>query len=131
VADLAVSGPARLVRSVFQRAGASTDAIDWLTTHSAGRFNLDIVDDLRVVYLSVVTRARPARSLHPLLLPPHYYLKRRAGSNDGLVPASSQRWGEILLEYDADHWAQIGWSAGRDPTDMYDRILVGLAARGV
>jgi triacylglycerol lipase len=131
VADLAVSGPAKLVRAVFRRVGRPTDAFEWLTTHGAGRFNDEIVDDLRVTYFSVVTRARPARSLNPILLAPHYYLRRRAGSNDGLVPASSQRWGEILFECDADHWGQIGWSLGNDPADIYDRILVGLAARGV
>jgi triacylglycerol lipase len=131
VADLVVSGPARLVRAVFQRVGGKTHALEWLTTRSAGRFNDEIVDDLRVKYYSVVTRARPARSLNPILFAPHYYLRRRAGSNDGLVPASSQRWGEILVECDADHWGQIGWSIGNDPADIYDRILVGLAARGV
>jgi triacylglycerol lipase len=131
VADLVVSGPARLVRSVFQRVGRPSDAIDWLTTHSAVRFNAEIIDDRRVKYCSVVTRARPTRSLNPILFPPHYYVKRRAGSNDGLVPVASQRWGEILLECDADHWGQVGWTVGRHPADIYDRILVGLAERGV
>ncbi len=131
VADLAVSGPARLVRSVFQRVGRPMEAIDWLTTQSACRFNDEIVDDRRVMYCSVVTRARPARSLNPILFPPHYYVKRRAGSNDGLVPVASQRWGEILLECDADHWGQVGWSVGSDPATIYDRILISLAARGV
>ena len=31
------------------------------------------------------------------------------GANDGLVPMSSQYWGETLAEIEADHFAQIGW----------------------
>ena len=41
--------------------------------------------------------------------PIHHYLRRVAGPNDGLVPISSQYWGETLAEIEADHFAQVGW----------------------
>ncbi|HZY02105.1 MAG TPA: hypothetical protein VFF02_01300, partial [Anaeromyxobacteraceae bacterium] len=58
------------------------------------------------------------------------YLKRRAGENDGVVPASSQRWGEVLAEIEADHWAQIGWSRSFDAAEFYARLLRELRGRG-
>ena len=46
------------------------------------------------------------------LAPTHAYLRRIAGANDGLVPISSQYWGETLAEIEADHFAQVGWHVG-------------------
>ena len=57
-------------------------------------------------------------------------LTRRAGPNDGLVPASSQRWGKVLREVRADHWAQVGWSIRFDAAALYEDILRELAALG-
>jgi len=51
-----------------------------------------------------------ADSVVPLpLVPAHTYLRKVAGINDGLVPVSSQYWGETLAEIEADHFSQIGW----------------------
>jgi hypothetical protein len=57
-------------------------------------------------------------------------LKKRAGDNDGLVPAASQRWGEVIARVEADHWAQIGWSDGFDTAELYLRVVQELKARG-
>jgi triacylglycerol esterase/lipase EstA (alpha/beta hydrolase family) len=54
-----------------------------------------------------------------------------SGLNDGLVPAESQRWGDVTLEVDADHWAQIGWSGRFDVRGLYRDIARDLARRGL
>ena len=51
----------------------------------------------------------PATPISLALSPLHAYLRRVAGANDGLVPVSSQYWGETLAEIEADHWQQVGW----------------------
>jgi triacylglycerol lipase len=52
---------------------------------------------------------RKETSLALPLVPAHAYLRKVAGANDGLVPVTSQYWGETLAEIEADHFAQIGW----------------------
>jgi hypothetical protein len=70
------------------------------------------------------------KDVHALLAPAHAYLAKLAGPNDGLVPAESQRWGRVLGEVDADHWAQIGWSQGFDAGRFYAAIAGHLAELG-
>ncbi|HEX8952577.1 MAG TPA: alpha/beta fold hydrolase [Polyangia bacterium] len=100
-----------------------------LTTERMARFNRDVPDRPGVLYGSVVARVARARA-HPLLWPTHAYLSERAGDNDGVVPAASQRWGEVLKEIDADHWAQIGWSPEFDALAFYEDLLRELRGRG-
>ena len=66
-----------------------------------------------------------------MLMLSHLYLRERAGPNDGLVPASSQRWGEVLHEVAADHWAQIGWSRHFDAAEFFANLVRELGARGL
>ncbi len=99
-----------------------------LTTGSAAAFNKRVPDAAGVHYGCVVGAA--ATQLHPLLRPAHRYLSRRAGANDGLVPVASQRWGEVLAEVEADHWAQIGWSGAFDAPAFYEDLTRQLARRG-
>jgi hypothetical protein len=47
-----------------------------------------------------------------------------------MVPASSQRFGEVLAEIEADHWAQIGWSFSFDAVGLYEEILRELVGLG-
>ncbi len=101
-----------------------------LTTERMARFNRDIADVPGVLYASVVARIERARA-NPLLWPTHAYLSERAGANDGVVPASSQRWGEVWKEIDADHWAQIGWSPDFDALAFYEELLRELRGRGL
>lgn len=101
-----------------------------LTTGRMKQFNDEIVDARGVAYASVVGRIERARA-HPLLWPTHLYLSERGGGdNDGLVPVASQKWGEVLREIDADHWAQIGWSNGFDALAFYEELLSELRGRG-
>ncbi|HTO97720.1 MAG TPA: alpha/beta fold hydrolase [Myxococcales bacterium] len=99
------------------------------TREGMKRFNADVTDDPQVAYQSVVGRSRRWRT-HPLLWPTHLYLAQHSGANDGVVPADSQRWGVVMREVDADHWAQIGWSSGFDAKSLYEDLLRELRGRG-
>jgi hypothetical protein len=71
---------------------------------------------------SARSRRSPAARLFPSAL---------SVLGDGLVPIDSQRWGELLREIDADHWAQIGWSTRFDAASFYADLVRQLAARGL
>lgn len=124
--------PMRALRTLIGRVGLQTAAVDWLTTQSTGVINRDIRDADGVLYGSIVGRAqRQAMLSNPVLLSGHMYIAIRAGANDGMVPVTSQCWGEVLDEIDADHWAQIGWSSHYDAGAVYRRLLDQLRRRGL
>jgi triacylglycerol lipase len=91
--------------------GRTLRALHWLTPGMLERFNREIGDHPEVFYGSVVSTWI-------------------AGS-DGVVPVTSQRWGEVMAELECDHWAQVGWSRRFDPLPIYVRVLDQLAARGL
>src|SRR5262249_49723084 len=95
LAELAEARPAIVLRRVADKLGRDLDGLDWLQAARMETFNDDVADDPRVVYASVVCRAggKTLWLRNPLLAPIHGWVKRRAGTNDGLVPATSQRWG--------------------------------------
>jgi triacylglycerol lipase len=104
-------------------------ALNDLTPRALERFNREVPDVEGVVYCSVVASANFLHT-NPLLWPTHLYLSAKCGPNDGIVPASSQRWGKVLREVEADHWAQVGWSLRFDAVALYEQILGDLAALG-
>ncbi len=114
IADLLARGPAERTRALLGRIGLASGAVDWLTTWRAAQLNRDVVDAPDVRYASIVTATAERGRVHPLLRVSHGYLARCAGPSDGLVPASSQRWGQVLAEEERDHWAQVGWSGRHD-----------------
>jgi triacylglycerol lipase len=119
LADLALKGiPASAVRAL-------TD----LTVSALERFNRDVPDVEGVAYCSVTAHSDLLET-NPLLWPSHAYLSQKSGRNDGLVPASSQRWGTVIREVEADHWAQIGWSSRFDAVALYAEVLRELVALG-
>jgi triacylglycerol lipase len=127
-----VLGKWTTTRRVLASLGANVDGLYDLTTRRMEEFNREIVDRADVLYCSVVAAVNPsAPRLHTLLAPAHAYLARSAGPNDGIVPAESQRWGDVLHEVEADHWAQVGWSSGFDAGAFYVAIAERLAARGL
>lgn len=131
LADLGVAMGERLgLRRVLARMGMPLGALDDLTTAAAEAFNRSTPDAAGVAYASVVGVA-PGRRTHALLVPGHLYLQRVSGENDGLVPADSQRWGEVLFRIEADHWAQVGWSKRFDAAAFYDGLLRELRGRGL
>jgi hypothetical protein len=94
-------------------------------------FNRVVLDAPEVRYGSVVGVVAPgALATNTLLAPGHAYLLRRVGPNDGIVPAASQRWGEVISEVEADHWAQIGWFGRFDVQGFYAGLAEHLAQRG-
>jgi triacylglycerol lipase len=108
------------------------DGVYDLTTKRMNDFNRLVVDSADVSYASVVGAVRPGRSVvHAMLTPGHAYLLRKSGVNDGIVPAQSQPWGDVIDEVEADHWAQIGWSGGFDAQAFYARLVEHLAGRGL
>jgi triacylglycerol lipase len=132
LADLGQIGAALTARALVKRLGLSSDSLDWLTPAKMATFNVEIADDPRVAYASVVCRAgQRLWSRNPLLSASHAYVRKVAGTNDGLVPAWSQRWGRMLCEIQADHWAQIGWFSSNDARPIYARIVAHLADEGL
>jgi triacylglycerol lipase len=105
------------------------DGFHDLTTNQMASFNREVRDRAQVVYASVVARIDRPRASR-LLWVTHKYLTERSGDNDGLVPATSQRWGEVLRQIEADHWAQIGWSPEFDALGFYEELLRELRGRG-
>jgi triacylglycerol lipase len=104
-------------------------ALHDLTPEALKRFNAEVADVEGIAYCSVVAATNLAHT-NPLLWPTHAYLSARCGANDGLVPASSQRWGRVLREVQADHWAQVGWSLKFDAVALYEEILKELVGLG-
>jgi triacylglycerol lipase len=129
IADLGTSLGDKLgMKRVLDTLGIDVSVLYELTTAQMARFNAEVLDHPTVWYASVSARA--LNNVHPLLKPSQLLLKRQAGDNDGMVPATSQRWGELIAEIDADHWAQIGWSDSFDAPELYVRVMHELKARG-
>jgi triacylglycerol lipase len=134
IADLATDGPLGLARRAIAALGISMTAVDWLTTAALERFNKDVPDAPGVRYACVVGGIREATTSIPLAIQPvHAYLRKIAGANDGLVPMTSQYWGETLAEIEADHFAQIGWRLGTrstfDALGLYAFVVARLGDR--
>lgn len=121
-----------LRRALISQFGLDFAGLYDLTTAQMMGFN-DAVPDVREVrYASYVGWVRGGvRDVHALLAPGFAYLSRRTGHNDGMVPAASQRWGQVLGEVHADHWAQIGWSRGLDAKSFYAAVARALADSGL
>ncbi len=142
IADLATDGPLALARKAIAALGVPLSALDWLSTSALESFNRDVVDAPGVRYACVVGGIRePSTPVSLAIAPVHAYLRRVAGPNDGLVPMTSQYWGETLAEIEADHFEQVGWRmpmrGSFDALAMYAFIVArlgdapGLVARGI
>ncbi len=113
IADLVLSAPFGWAHRLLKTIGMPLEAVDWLSTSALEKFNAEITDHPDVRYACVVGGMHRDDSVIPLpLIPAHAYLRRTSGVNDGLVPVTSQYWGETLAEIEADHFAQIGWRIG-------------------
>jgi triacylglycerol lipase len=112
LADLVLRGPIGWAHGVLRAIGLPTEAIAWLGTEALERFNQEVRDAPGVRYACVVGGIRDDARVPLPIVPAHAYLRRVAGANDGLVPVSSQYWGETLAEIEADHFAQVGWRVG-------------------
>ncbi|HZN95728.1 MAG TPA: alpha/beta fold hydrolase [Myxococcales bacterium] len=127
-----VLGDRLKLRGVLEKLGIDVNALYDLTTARMQEFNESVPDASGVLYGCYLARTKGlALALNPLLLPTYLYLSDRAGENDGLVPTHSQRWGEQLGQVEADHWAQIGWSATFDAPTFYAQMVRELVTRGL
>jgi triacylglycerol lipase len=113
------------------RIGIDAGALRDLTTERMTAFNTAVPDARGVVYGSVVAVAPRLGEVNPLLAASWLWLGDRGGRSDGVVPAASQRWGQVLSEIEADHWAQIGWSRSFDAAAFYVELLRELRSRGL
>lgn len=131
IADLMLKGPLDWPRKLVHTIGIPMDAVEWLSTKAMAKFNDDIPDVPGVRYASVVGGIRSPKTRVPLVIKvAHAYLRKTSGANDGIVPMSSQYWGETLAEIEADHFAQVGWrfSIGNtfDAAGLYAFIVARL-----
>lgn len=131
LADLG-TGLARRTRvlAALSRLGVDVTAFHDLTTRHMAEFNRAVPDARGVLYASVVGAPPRRGEVTPLLVPTWSWLGA-SGANDGLVPAASQRWGEVMREVGADHLAQIGWSRRFDAAELYAELLLELRRRGL
>ena len=129
IADVGTSLGAKLgLKTLLDGVGVDVSVFFALTTQAMLAFNAEVPDARGVWYGSFAARGSPG--MNPLLKPTHALLERKVGPNDGMVPQASQRWGEVLAEIEADHWAQIGWTDGFDAPGLYLRVVDELKARG-
>lgn len=114
-----------------------------LSTAGARAFNAAHPDDRRVAYFSVVGRTTrdPLFLSHHVdfvdapLWPTFAYLESLHEESDGLVPVSSQKWGEVLLDVPADHYNLVNQPLGLvgvafDPLTAYLGLVHLLHERG-
>lgn len=95
-------------------------------------FNDVVRDAPGVRYFSVAGRAgRDGSRVSPPLWLGHRVLGKLGAESDGLVPVSSQIWGDVLRIVPADHLAQIGWSRGFDALGLFNEIITHLRAQGL
>src|SRR5262245_51186608 len=107
-------------RRLLDRMGANVDGLYDLTTLRMEEFKRLVKNVTGVVYMSVVGAVTlPGAPVNPFLLPSYTFLQRIAGPNDGIVPAESQKWGDVVGEIHADHWEQVGWSRRFDAQRFY------------
>ncbi|HUS65262.1 MAG TPA: alpha/beta fold hydrolase [Kofleriaceae bacterium] len=118
------------LRQLLAALGLPFEALDDLTTSRASFFNEEAPMSPDVACGCVVAVARRQSKTNPLLWPTRLYLSMSAGENDGLIPAASQRWGDVLAEIEADHLAQIGWSSHFNAVEFYADLLRELRGRG-
>jgi len=135
IADLVLRGPIGWAHRMMRAIGLPIEAVEWLSTEAAERFNREVLDVPGVRYACVVGGMQREDSIVPLpLVPAHAYLRKVAGANDGLVPTASQYWGETLVEIEADHFAQIGWRVAIrhtfDARGLYAFIVAQLGDQG-
>jgi triacylglycerol lipase len=134
VADTAtnVLGEKLGIRRILSSVGLGLDVFYNVTTNHMAVFNRDVPNARGVRYFSVTGAVGPGDStVHSLLAASHDFLDKNAGPNDGLVPVESQKWGKVLYQIHAGHWAQIGWSSGLDAPAFYEELLRKLRSRGL
>lgn len=130
LADVGAAAARLGVEQACARFGVPLDGLDDARGRRMSSFNRRVRDVDGIHYASFVGSARDVSAM---LLPGWLYLRAASGDNDGVVPAASQMWGEVIGEIDADHWAQIGWGGGSrfDARAFYASLVRELRGRGL
>jgi len=115
---------------LMDKAGFDAHGMLELTTARMEAFNREVVDQEGIFYGSWLARAS-FTLINPLLLPTWQLLRMKSGDNDGLVPVTSQQWGETCGTIEADHWGQVGWALGFDAPAFYENVVTDLIGRGL
>lgn len=115
---------------LMDKAGFDAHGLLELTTERMEAFNREVPDQEGIFYGSWLAKAS-FTLINPLLLPTWQLLRMKAGDNDGLVPVSSQQWGETCGTIEADHWGQVGWALGFDAPAFYENVVTDLIGRGL
>ena len=131
LANLSDQRVVQLVQGLLRKLGLDTTGLGDLTPAELERFNAEVIDVASVDYTSVVTAPSSGKRVNALLKPTHLYMSKLVGANDGIVPSASQRWGEVIAEVDADHWAVVGWTLQFDVASLWDQLIAELRGRGV
>jgi triacylglycerol lipase len=132
LADAGASLAARAgLFAALRRVGLDLAAFHDLTTARMAAFDAEAPDARGVRYACVVGAPGRKRDVSPILVPTFAWLRAAAGENDGMVPADSQRRGEVLRVVPADHFAQIGWSRRFDALELYAEIVSALRGEGL
>jgi triacylglycerol lipase len=129
IAELFHEGSLDWARRLVGVLGLPIEAVEWLTGRALAKFNADVPDVAGVRYTSVVGGIRDETKVPMLLTTAHAWLTKMAGPNDGVVPVSSQKWGEVIAEIDADHFSEIGWRIGGatfDAAGLYVYVVARL-----
>lgn len=129
IADLFHEGQLDWLRRLVGVLGMPITALEWLSSSALDKFNRDVPDVPGVRYACVVGGLAASSPIPVALMASHTWLQRVAGTNDGVVPVDSQRWGETLAEIEADHFAQIGWRIGVRKTFDAAGLYAFLVAR--
>jgi len=117
-----------LTRKVLE--GVGMKSLFDFTSERMETFNREVKNARGVRYGCVISAVRTQDPVHKLLRPTRAFLDKKQLNSDGMVPVKSQRWGRVLARIRADHWAEIGWSAGADAPRLYEKLARKLRARG-
>lgn len=110
--------------------GLKVGAFQDLTTSAMAEFNEKTPDHPAVRYYSFSAVSEFARISAPLAFS-FKVLEKLAGSNDGLVPEPSARWGRHVATLPTDHLEVIGWRFNllRAPRLKIDDVYLEHVAR--
>ncbi len=89
--------------------GIDTAGFRDLMTEICKKFNDEITNVEGIKYISYAGSQKWYK-INLLLQMPYWYIRYKAGANDGLVHLESAKWGEFKGVIDADHLNQIGWT---------------------
>lgn len=88
------------------------------------KFNRENPNRAGIHYFSVVAQADPWWwQMSPVLWPFSFFTRRGTEANDGIIPLSSQPWGEVVAVTNLDHLGQLNFHWFRYPQEDRSRAM--------